>query len=46
MYTIGIYRTRALAVAAAAIWSDVYDDELIQINFDGQNYYVLVPAGE
>lgn len=46
MYTIGIYRTRKLAEAAAALWVDVYDEDLIQINFDGQNYLVLVPAGE
>lgn len=46
MYIIGIYKTRELAEKAAALWVDVYDENLIEINFDGQNYYVLVPAGE
>lgn len=46
MYIIGIYKTRVEAEQAARLWSDVYDEQLIQINFDGQSYFVLVPAGE
>lgn len=44
MFTIGMYKTRALAEAAAQRWEDVYNPEEIEIIFDGTFYLVRVPA--
>lgn len=41
-FTLGIYKTRAAAEEAAKLWSDVYDDEALSIDFDGSHYRLSV----
>lgn len=41
-FTLSIYKTRAAAEEAAKVWSDVYDDECLIIDFDGSHYRLNV----
>ena len=41
-FTLGIYKTRAAAEEGLKLWSDVYDDEALSIDFDGSHYRLIV----
>jgi hypothetical protein len=41
-FTLGIYKTRDAAEEAVKLWSDVYDDEALSIDFDGSHYRLIV----
>ena len=41
-WTIGIYKTRLDAAKALALWSDVYPEESLSIDFDGSHYRLNV----
>lgn len=41
-FTLGVYKTRAAAEAGIALWSDVYDEETLSIEFDGSIYRLIV----
>lgn len=41
-FTLGIYKTRAAAEEGIALWSDVYDEEALSIDFDGTSYRLIV----
>ena len=41
-FALGLYKTRTAAEEAAKLWSDVYDDEALSIDFDGSHYRLNV----
>ena len=41
-FVLSIHKTRAAAEEAAKLWSDVYDDEALSIDFDGSHYRLTV----
>ncbi len=41
-WTLGIYKTRLDAVKALELWSDVYPEESLSIDFDGSHYRLNV----
>lgn len=41
-WTIGIYKTREAAEAGVRLWSDVYPEESLSIDFDGSHYRLNV----
>ena len=41
-FTLGIYKTRAAAEEAVKLWSDVYSDDDLSIDFDGSHYRLIV----
>ena len=41
-FTIGAYKTRAAAEEGLKLWSDVYEEEALSIDFDGSLYRLIV----
>lgn len=41
-FTINIYKTRAAAEEGLKLWSDVYEEEALSIDFDGTHYRLNV----
>lgn len=41
-FTLSIHKTRAAAEEAVKLWSDVYEEEALSIDFDGSLYRLIV----